>query len=185
MFPPDYEAKLVHRFRNGDSRAMETLFDGYLDRAFRFASRLTDTREDAEEVVQDAFLKTFRKARQIHPDAERFGPWLFAIIRSIAADRRRQLRLPEVSLTLVSEVADPNGPYEHAEARERRSRLLAAMDSLPEDQQIVLSLCDLEDIDHRDAAKILGRSLAATKSLLYRARRSLRDACVAAELTPC
>ncbi len=185
MFPTDYEARLVHRFRNGDLRAMETLYDGYLDRAFRFAARLTDSREDAEEVVQEAFLKTFRKFRQIHPDSDRFGPWLFAVIRSTASDLRRQLRLPVLSLDSMETPADGTSPEDIAVVQDQRRRLLQALESLPEDQQIVLTLCDLEEIDHRDAAVVLGRSLPATKSLLYRARRALRDACVTLEITPC
>lgn len=185
MFPTDYEARLVHRFRDGDMRAMETLYDGYLDRAFRFASRLTETREDAEEVVQEAFLKTFRKYRQIQPDAERFGPWLFAVIRSTASDFRRQLRLPVLAIEAWECGTDSVSPEEIAIAHDQRRRLLRALESLPEDQQVVLTLCDLEDIDHRDAAAVIGRSLPATKSLLYRARRALRDACIAMEVTSC
>ncbi|MBB6052855.1 sigma-70 family RNA polymerase sigma factor [Armatimonas rosea] len=177
-----FEARLVERFRQGDARAMETLFELYADRALGLAMRLTETREDAEEVAQEAFVRAFRSARQLTGGhTKRFGPWLFAIVRSIAADKRRQLRLPTLSLetpagaALVSRVRTED----EALARAERKALLDALESLPEEHKLVLTLCDLEDIPHAEAAEVLGRSVAATKSLLYRARRALRDALVA------
>lgn len=176
MTPVDYEARLVARFRDGDGRALETLFDLYVDRALGLANRLTETREDAEEVVQEAFVRAFRNARQIRAADGRFGPWLFAIVRSIAADRRRQLRLPTLALDGLGDAATAPGAEDEAMRRSARRALLDALDRLPEEYRVVLTLCDLEDVPHADAAPVLGRSTAATKSLLYRARRALRDA---------
>jgi RNA polymerase sigma-70 factor (ECF subfamily) len=65
---------------------------------------------------------------------------------------------------------------DEALARAERKALLDALESLAEEHKLVLTLCDLEDIPHAEAAEVLGRSVAATKSLLYRARRALRDA---------
>ena len=149
-----------------------------MDRALGLAVRLTETREDAEEVVSEAFLKAFRGARNVRAEEGRFGPWLFAIVRSAAADRRRQLRLPTLSLESVSELGGGVRPDEEALARAEKAVLLAALDALPEEWRTVLTLCDLEDIPHAEAAKALGRTTAATKSLLYRARRALRDSLV-------
>ncbi|MFM7320916.1 MAG: RNA polymerase sigma factor [Armatimonadota bacterium] len=173
MIDPERERRLVERFRGGDLRAMEMLFDIYVDRALGFACRQCDRREDAEEVVQEAFLRAFAKCRQIRDDTVRFGPWLFAIVRSISADRRRQLRLPEVSFELAQSIAGDGGTEEEVLERERRRGLFSAIDRLPEDQQVVVVLCDLEEIPHADVAQIVGKSVAATKSLLYRGRRTL------------
>jgi RNA polymerase sigma-70 factor (ECF subfamily) len=171
-----FEARLVVRFQSGDGRALETLFDLYLDRALGLAVRLTETREDAEEVVSEAFLRAFRHARTLRGESGKFGPWLFAIVRTAAADRRRQLRLPTLSLESVAEQSGGERPDELALARAEKARLLSALDALPEEWRAVITLCDLEDVPHAEAAKALGRSTAATKSLLYRARRALRDA---------
>ncbi len=173
-----WEERLIARFKSGDSRAMETLFDLYMDRSLGLAVRLTETREDAEEVVQEAFLKAFRLARDFRGDtASGFGPWLFAIVRSLAADKRRQLRLPTLSLSLpgAQYYAARHDVEAEAERREERATLLHALDALTEEHRTVLTLCDLEDVAHADAAQVLNRSVAATKSLLYRARRALRD----------
>lgn len=186
-----FEARLIARFQNGDARAMDTLFDLYADRALGLAVRLTETREDAEEVAQEAFVRAFRNARQLRTGKASsgggFGPWLFAIVRNLAADRRRQLRLPTLSLSSPGAEHLPDGslPVDvEAERRAERAELLAALDALPEEWRIVLTLCDLEDVSHADAAAALSRSVAATKSLLYRARRALRDRLVLAAAAP-
>lgn len=173
-----FEARLVERFRQGEARAMETLFELYADRALGLAIRLTETREDAEEVAQEAFLRAFRHARQLTGGQNmRFGPWLFAIVRSVAADKRRQLRLPTLSFeTAGQSLVSPHQTEEEALRRAERKRLLDALETLPEEYKLVLTLCDLEDVPHAEAAETMGRSVAATKSLLYRARRALRDA---------
>ena len=182
MTPPDFEARLVARFQNGDTRALETLFDLYADRALGLAVRLCETREDAEEVTQEAFLRAFRFARQFrgseNGNTGGFGPWLFAIVRNLAADKRRQLRLPTLSLSAPEAenlAARGISVADEAERRDEKRALLAALDALPEEWRTVLTLCDLEDVPHSEAAHVLQKTTAATKSLLYRARRGLRD----------
>ena len=175
----DFEARLVKRFREGDSRAMETLFDLYADRALGLAVRLTETREDAEEVAQEAFVQAFRQARQFRGESTSFGPWLFAIVRNRATDKRRQLRLPTLSLSAPESEDIPDRRLSdvpaQAERRAERDALLRSLDALPEEWRTVLTLCDLEDVSHAQAAAALGKSIPGTKSLLYRARRALRD----------
>jgi len=166
-----FEARLIARFQQGDARALETLFDRYADRALGLAVRLTETREDAEDVTQEAFVRAFRHARQFRGEAA-FGPWLFAIVRNLAMDKRRQLRLPTLSLS------SPEADHVTDAAADRRAdriALLNALDALPEEWRTIVTLCDLEEVSHAEAAAVLGRSVAATKSLLYRARRALRD----------
>ena len=174
-----FETRLIARFRAGDARALDTLFDRYADRALGLAVRLTETREDAEEVASDAFVRAFRHARTFNGESgEAFGPWLLKIVRNVAADKRGQLRLPTLSLDGPGgeNVADPRArPDDEMVKRRERADLLDALESLPEEWKTALTLCDLEDVPHKEAALVLGRSASATKSLLYRARRALRD----------
>jgi RNA polymerase sigma-70 factor, ECF subfamily len=176
----NYEARLVRRFQRGDARALEELFELYVDRALGLAVRLTETREDAEEVTQEAFLRAFRHAKSFQGGISSdntagtlFGAWLFAIVRNVAADKRRQLRLPVLSL----ETEEFEGLSSGDETGKQVEKIVLhkALDALPEEYRLVLTLCDMEEISHADAAKILGKSVPATKSLVYRARRALRD----------
>ncbi|MEI6432082.1 MAG: sigma-70 family RNA polymerase sigma factor [bacterium] len=172
-----FEARLIARFREGDARALEILFERHVDRAMGLAVRLTETREDAEEVTQEAFLRAFRQAHQFRGESETFSAWLFAIIRNLARDRRRQLRLPTLSLTSPEAERYPasNDAAGEAEKLMARRQLRQALDSLPEEWRTTLILCDIEEASHAEAALVLEKSVAATKSLLYRARRALRD----------
>jgi RNA polymerase sigma-70 factor, ECF subfamily len=176
----NYEARLVRRFQQGDARALEELFDLYVDRALGLAVRLTETREDAEEVTSEAFLRAFRHAKSFlgdtsgnQADGALFGAWLFAIVRNVAADKRRQLRLIVLSLDTEGIETISRGDETHKQVE--RIALHKALESLPEEYRLVLTLCDMEEISHADAAKVLGKSVPATKSLVYRARRALRD----------
>jgi len=176
-----WEARLVTRFKAGDARAMETLFDLYMDRALGLAVRLTETREDAEEVTQEAFLKAFRYAREWRGESvSGFGPWLFAIVRNLAADKRRQLRLPTLSLDTPD--AERFGlciaAAEEAERRADRAALLTALDRLPEEYRMAVALCDVEELSYEDAAEAMEGPGGTVRSRLYRGRRMLRAALV-------
>ncbi len=163
-----HETRLVERFRQGDANALSTLFEMYVDRVFGYARHILGSREDAEEVVGEAFLRAFRRAADYRGDAP-FHGWLFGITRNLCWDRLRQPRLLTLPVD-VAEVVENDEPARAALQADVR-RALAA---LPEDQRDVLVLCDIEGWDASEVSNILGRSLAATKSLLYRARRALR-----------
>lgn len=165
-----YEMRLIGRFQAGEAEALNALFELHVDRVFAFARHMLDNREDAEEVTSEAFLRAFEKARTFRGDCP-FRGWLFAITRNLCYDRLRQPRLALLEPDEAENRADGGRGAAQMETACTVRRALAA---LPEDQQLALTLCDVEEWDAREAAEILGRSVEATKSLLYRARRSLR-----------
>ncbi len=165
-----YEHRLIERFQHGDHKAMELLVDHYIDGLLRFVMRIVGSREDAEDVVQDALIKSFERAYQFRGTPASFGAWLYAIARSTALDRRRQLRFPFAQMTLIDDISSPAEPHSSLHAL-----LWSAFERLSEDDQTVLILCDADEMSHADAGIILERSPAAVSSQLYRARRRLRD----------
>lgn len=167
----DYERRLVARLQSGEGEALSILFELYLDQVFAYARHLLGNREDAEEVSTEAFMRAFEKAGSFRGDAP-FRSWLFSITRNLCLDRMRQPKL------LLMEPED----LERADVRESASQQIdtsiivrQALETLPEDQRMALLLCDVEEWNAGEAALMLDRSLAATKSLLYRARRAMRD----------
>jgi len=163
-----YEARMVRRLRNGDREALDGLFDLYVDRVYGYARAILGNREDAEEVAAEAFLRAFQNAASYRSDAP-FHIWLFAIVRNLCRDRLRQPRL----LTWTLDEA----PVSSAEEEERaaiHADVRAALNRLPREYREVLLLCDVQEWNAPEAANILERSVPATKSLLYRARRALR-----------
>ena len=105
----------------------------------------------------------------------RFKTWLLGVARLVCLERRRQPRLPTLSLSGLSET--PSGDWVlFAPEPGPVSDLDAALLSLSEDHRLVLTLCDLQGLTSAEAALILDRTPAAAKSLHGRARRALRDA---------
>jgi len=166
------EAEAVLRLQGGDESALALLYDGYLDRVYRFCLRLLTRPEEAEEVVAEAFLQAFRHARDFRGEGS-FSGWLFRITRNLCLARLRRGR----QLHLVSLEELEAEDWQAAESREPMLRLAVqeALRHLPPDYRTVLLLRDVEGLTNPEAAQALGRSPAAAKSLHFRARQALRD----------
>jgi RNA polymerase sigma-70 factor (ECF subfamily) len=162
---------LVARLQAGESEALGALFDIHVDGVFAFARHLLGNREDAEDVTSEAFLRAFQRAASFRGECP-FRGWLFGIARNLCIDRKRQPRLLLEDTGVAEHLGAPDADVEHAATR---SAVNQALGAIQEDYRLVLCLCDVEGWDAAEAAVALDRSLAATKSLLYRARRALRD----------
>lgn len=165
-----YERRLVERLRAGEPEALNTLFEMHVDALFTFARRLSGSREDAEEVVSETFLRAFERVFAYRGEGA-FRAWLFGIARHLCLDRLRQPRLQLLDATMEAALGDAGRT---AAAMETRVLVRQALAALTEEHRRVLLLCDVDEWDVKEAAEALGRSAQATKSLLYRARRSLR-----------
>jgi RNA polymerase sigma-70 factor (ECF subfamily) len=168
--PASFESRLIRRFQQGDAQALSTLFEAYADRVYAYAHHVLGNREDAEEVAGEAFLRAFRRAADYRGDCP-FRGWLFTIARNLCRDRQRQPRL----LTVPADEARDQAVHAEDGRAALRADVQSALRELPEEYQDVLILCDVQQWDAREAGEMLERSTAATKSLLYRARRALRD----------
>lgn len=164
-----YERRLVRRLQAGDREALDTLFEMYVDQVYAYACHLLRNREDAEEVVSEAFLRAFERAFSYREEAP-FRAWLFGIVRNLCRDRMRQPRLLLLEPKDAERYEDGGRPDLQVE---NALIVRQALERLPEDQRLVLMLCDVEEWDAREAAEMMDRSVEATKSLLYRARRAL------------
>lgn len=165
------EKRLIMRLQAGDPEAMNTLFELHVDRVFAYARHLLDSREDAEEVTSEAFLRAFERAATFRGECP-FRGWLFGIARNLCMDRRRQ---PRLLLLEPEEIQRQSDQGRMTDQMETAALIQEVVKQLPEEQRLTLLLCDVEEWDARDVAATLGKSLAATKSMLYRARRVLRD----------
>jgi RNA polymerase sigma-70 factor (ECF subfamily) len=165
-----YEKRLIARLQAGDQEALGILFEMHVERIFAFARHLLGSREDAEEITSEAFLRAFERVASFRGECP-FRGWLFGITRNLCLDRLRQPRL----LLLEPEFADAQTDEGRQAAQLDTSLVVRrALEELEEDYRVVLTLCDVEEWDAREVAVVLEKSLPATKSLLYRARRALR-----------
>jgi RNA polymerase sigma-70 factor (ECF subfamily) len=182
---PSDETQLVERAKQGDLDAFTTLVNRYDSKIFRLTQHITGNREDAEDALQEAFLKAFSHLKQFQGDS-RFYTWLvrIAVNESLMKLRKRKtantVSLDEPVETeddsLPREVAawDPN-PEERYQQRELREILDRTVQSLPPIFRTVLVLRDLDHLSTEETAEVLNLSVPAVKSRLLRARLQLRE----------
>jgi RNA polymerase sigma-70 factor, ECF subfamily len=175
---------LMRRAGHGDKAAFAVLLRRHLARATAVAQRIVGNRSDAEEIVQEAFLRCWQKAPEWRPANDRgaddqanraqFATWLYRVVVNLCLDRRR--RPQPVELEAAGEVADGGADgFEQRLRSETSRRVAAAVAALPERQRAALALCYFEEMGNIEAAAVLEISISALESLLVRARRALRD----------
>ena len=141
--------------------------------AFRVAYGVLRHRQDAEDVAQDAFVKAYRNFRQLR-ERERFRAWLVRMTWRLAIDRQRNDRR---RLAREDTAPGPFGPgvLDDLEARERASRLWAAIDTLPDKLRVAIVLANIEEHDIGEVARLLDLPEGTVKSRLFLARQRLKE----------
>lgn len=181
----DRDAALMLRVRQGDSAAFSELVDKYKQPIINFVYRMLRDEAEAEDVAQNTFVQAYNAAERYSPSAK-FSTWLFTIARRLCLNEiRRRSRHPAESMDApypgeenqpAQELADPRAvPAPEAVLQsELQDKVEAALDSLPENQREAMLLCRQEDLSYEEIAQVLGCSLSATKSLIFRARETLK-----------
>lgn len=169
------DAQLALRVQRGEAAAFDVLVCRHMQRAFRVAYRLLGQREDAEDLVQEAFLTALQKIDTF--DAEReFSPWFYRILINRCLNARKA-RARRVTSELPAEAASSTAsPLIDAERSQLRDHLDRALHELPERQRTIVMLFDLEGFSSPEIAAALGISDGTVRWHLHQARRALRQA---------
>jgi RNA polymerase sigma-70 factor, ECF subfamily len=184
----DRDHDLLDALRRRDPTAAEYLVSRFGERAYRLASGITGNGQDAEEVVQDAFLTVVRKIDSFRGESA-FGSWLYRIVANAAYQklRGRQGRKHDISLDEMLPQFDERGCHaasvidwsagaaDPSTQAEVRMAVTAAIDELPAAYRAVLVLRDVEGRSTVEIAETLGLSLAVVKTRAHRARLFMRD----------
>jgi RNA polymerase sigma-70 factor, ECF subfamily len=171
----DDDAAIIAQVREGDRTAFGVLVERYLPRALALGQRLMHHREDAEDLVQDAFFSALE-----HLDAFQSGrpfwPWLSRIIvnRGLDLSAARSIRRTEL---LSDDVGDERGsPADRVEGREVLERFERALVLLPPKGRLVVQLFELDGYSVSEIAELVDASPATVRWHLHVARRQLRHA---------
>lgn len=180
----DDEPLLVAKAKAGDVEAFETLAGRYERKIFRLAQNITQNREDAEDVMQESFLKAYEHLGEFQGNS-RFYTWLVRIAVNQALMKLRKRRPNQISLdeqvdtgedSMSREVEDwgpsPEERYGQAELSQILSKVIAELDPA---FRIVFQLRDIEELSTEETAEALNLSVPAVKSRLLRARLKLRQ----------
>jgi RNA polymerase sigma-70 factor (ECF subfamily) len=180
----DDEGALVAAAKGGDITAFETLVGRYERKIFRLAQNITQNKEDAEDVMQEAFLKSYQHLGEFQGNS-RFYTWLVRIAVNQALMKLRKRRPNQVSLdedvdtgedTIPREVEDWGpSPEDRYEQSELGGILNTTIAELEPPFRIVFQLRDIEELSTEETAEALGLSIPAVKSRLLRARLKLRQ----------
>lgn len=156
-----------------DARPFAALYDRYVDRVYAYLYRQTGRREIAEDLTSLTFLRALAAIGRF--DSRRpFAPWLFRIAHNALMDHRRSAartaRLTDDIVQRLVEDADPR----RESAVEQAEAFLAYTKGLPAEQRDVLALRFIADLSTEQTAALLGRSIGATKTLVWRAVATVR-----------
>jgi RNA polymerase sigma-70 factor (ECF subfamily) len=175
---PPTDVELAVRARAGDERAFEELVHMYQGLAFRTAYLLTGSTADAEDAVQDGFLRAWAALPRFRRGAP-FKPWLLRIVANQAHNRRRTAGRLRV-LTLRASAAEPRGdaapsPESVALGRVDAETLLVAVNQLPDSHRDVLACRFFLELTEEETATVLGVRRGTVKSRTARALDRLRE----------
>lgn len=168
----DIHKKLIEASKRGDNRARRQLYELYARAMFNICYRMMNNREDAEDILQEAFVQAFTKLESFRYDST-FGAWLKRIVINTCINA---INKKKVDLTLTDDMyyfgdrADDNDEFD---APLTTKDVENAMEKLPDGGRIVFSLYLLEGYDHTEIAQILGITESTSKSQFMRAKRKI------------
>jgi RNA polymerase sigma-70 factor (ECF subfamily) len=182
----DPDAALMLRVKQGDDTAFTTLVEKYKQPVLNLAYRTLRDATEAEDLAQNVFVQVYKSAGRYQP-AAKFSTWLFTIARNLCLNEiRRRSRHPAESLDQTRDGTDDQPLHQIEDRRETsppdqmlrgelERKVDEALAALPENQRTALLLCRQEELSYDEIAKVLDCSLSATKSLIHRARETLKQ----------
>ncbi|HEY6833115.1 MAG TPA: RNA polymerase sigma factor [Pseudolabrys sp.] len=169
----DEDCELLDRLGANDEAAFRCLVERHIDRAYAIALRILGSGADAEDVVQDTFLKIWTHRGQWQQGRAKFSTWLYRVVTNRCIDLRRRPRTEDVDA-----IPEPAASQPDAVSTMQRSEVInmleEAMNLLPEQQRIAVILSYHEDMSNAEIAEVMETTIAAVESLLKRGRQQLK-----------
>jgi RNA polymerase sigma-70 factor (ECF subfamily) len=166
----------MSRVAAGDAAAFRILVERHLPRGHAIARRVLHSEADAEDALQEAFTKVWVHAARWRPSQAAFSTWLYRIVVNTCLDAARRRR-PEVGAEALRETLADEAAHAEAllGAEQSAERVRAAVQRLPVQQRMAVTLCYFEELTNPEAAILMSIHIKALEGLLVRARRSLRQ----------
>ena len=174
--PEKDDEELLALIQDGSQQAFSVLVQRHTDRFYRLAYRYLQSKEAAEDVIQDAFVKLWEDPGRWQAERNnKFTTWFYRVVVNSCLDwqkKKKPIELGERELLIADDRETPDITMLHAE----RQRILEKeMAALPERQRIALNLCFDEGLSNQEAAEVMGLKLKALQSLVMRAKTTLKE----------
>ncbi len=164
---------LMKDIQSGNQQAFQYLVNQNLASLHGFAQRMLGNRSDAEDVVQEVFLRAWNKAHTWKADKAKLSTWLHRIAHNLCVDLQRRTKIQTV--TLEQDIEQDTEHTTDSLRREETAKIVEqALQQLPDRQRSAIVLCYYQGMSNHDAAQVLNISITALESLLARGRRSLK-----------
>jgi RNA polymerase sigma-70 factor (ECF subfamily) len=180
------DVQLMLDVKAGDEQSFGLLLQRYRTPLVNFLYRMVRSREQAEDLAQEVFIRVYRAREEYVPSAK-FTTWLFRIATNLALNSIRDHRHEKLEISMDAPVTAEEGdekPFEVADKHptieqelveeDRKKMIRRAIEKLPEKQRAAVLLHKYQELDYAEIAKILSCSESALKSLLFRAYEALR-----------
>jgi RNA polymerase sigma-70 factor (ECF subfamily) len=172
----DEDHELVRRCQQCERQAQYELYQRYKDRIYSIAYRMSNNRQEAEDISQNIFLRVFDKIDSFRGEAA-FSSWLYRLAMNVCinhfhSDKKRKEKFPST----ISDLQEVNSPALKAkeEPPHLKPYLEKAIRALPAGYRMVFILYDIEGYQHHEICKMMNISEGTSKSQLHRARKELR-----------
>ena len=180
--PPSGDEQLIERIQQGEIRCFADLVDRHKDRALTVAVRLLRRREDAEEAVQDAFVRAFRGLAEFRGES-RFSTWFYRILYNTCLTRLRRgqsgmtvsIDHPDAEEPSAAMIDEGDDPLDQLDMNETRAIIAEEMARLPERFRMPVTLFYVNDMSYEEIASVLDAPIGTVKTNLFRGRVALRD----------
>jgi RNA polymerase sigma-70 factor (ECF subfamily) len=169
------EREIVARVQRGDVAAFDGLVRRYIDRALVVARRITGNTHDAEDLVQDAFMRALDRIGSFD-NTRPFGPWFFRVLTNTGLNARRARMLRMTEPEALDAPSGDAGPDEIVERLEIRERFDAALALLSSRQRMIVTWFEVDEVPSSEIAERLGIAQETVRWHLHQARRVLRAA---------
>ncbi len=168
------ELQIIERIKNGDRDAFETLYLGYKENLLNFIFKLVGNSQVAEDIMQETFVRALVHIKDWKPKAS-FKTWLFHIAVNLTRNYwRRERRNFSIEKYLDVFPSDSDNPEQEAFSTQLYERVMELINKLPYNQRVALTLLFFEKMGYDEIANILGKSLSATKTIIFRGKIYLR-----------
>ncbi len=178
---PRTDAEILDEVRAGNTRAYALLVDRHKDRALTLALRFIGDHREAEELVQDAFLRAYRNLGQFRGEA-RFGTWFYRILYNLCMTRlRRRMSAPQMLdvndesvLDVLPAEDESDGIEERFESSDLLRFLSLEVDALPPQYKSAVTLYYVQEMSYEEIAGVMDIPLGTVKTCLFRGRNLLK-----------
>ena len=170
----DIHRDVIESCMKGDVRAQYQLYSLYSRAMFNICYRMTNQREEAEDLLQESFSYAFSKLGSFRFESS-FGAWLKRIVVNTCINHLKKKRVDLVYTEHHNDPAPEEDFADHAEIQFRVDSVMKAMGRLPEGYRIVFSLYLLEGYDHKEISEILGITESTSKSQFLRAKQKMKE----------